>query len=105
MYHHRNIENAVIESLSANPVTAILGPRQCGKSTLAKAILRNSFDNIFLDMERPSDYEKLHDAEWFFSTQRNRLICIDEIQRKPDLFPVIRSMVDEWGGETDIFWF
>lgn len=98
MYYNRYIEKTVLKSLSANPVTAILGPRQCGKSTLAKTLLKNNFNDVFLDLERPSDYEKLNDAEWFFTSQKNKLICIDEIQRKPDLFPVIRSLVDEWGG-------
>jgi predicted AAA+ superfamily ATPase len=49
-----------------------------------------------LDLERPSDLNKLNDAEWFLSSQKNKLICIDEIQRKPELFPLIRSLADEW---------
>jgi len=42
--------------------------------------------------------QKLVDPEWFFSSQKGKLICLDEIQRKPDLFPLIRSLVDDWGG-------
>jgi predicted AAA+ superfamily ATPase len=38
----------------------------------------------------------LEDAEWFLSSQKGKLICIDEIQRKPELFPLIRSLTDEW---------
>ncbi len=53
-------------------------------------------ETLYLDLERPSDLEKLNDAEWFLSSQKNKLICIDEIQRKPELFPLIRSLVDEW---------
>jgi predicted AAA+ superfamily ATPase len=49
-----------------------------------------------LDLERPSDVQKLENAEWFLTSQRDKLICIDEIQRKPELFPLIRSLVDEW---------
>ena len=55
-------------------------------------------ENIFLDLERPSDIKKLDDAEWFLGLQKNKLICLDEIQRKRDLFPLIRSLVDQWGG-------
>lgn len=78
-------------------VTAVIGPRQCGKSTLVKHLIENDYpDSLYLDLERPSDLEKLNDAEWFLSTQKDRLICIDEIQRKPELFPLIRSLVDEW---------
>ncbi|MBE0655032.1 MAG: ATP-binding protein, partial [Bacteroidales bacterium] len=74
-----------------------IGPRQCGKSTLAKTIIKDISEVIYLDLERPSDLRKLEDAEWFFSTQKNSFFCIDEIQKKPGLFPLIRSLVDEWG--------
>jgi len=97
MYLNRIIEGAVIEAIENFPVTAIIGPRQCGKSTLAKQIISNvSSDILYLDLERPSDLQKLDDAEWFLSSQKDKLICIDEIQRRPDLFPLIRSLVDEW---------
>lgn len=96
-YIHRHIENELLSSLKHTPVTALIGPRQCGKSTLAQKIT-NKFKNIiYLDLERPSDLRKLDDAEWFFSSQQENLFCIDEIQRKPELFPIIRSLVDEWG--------
>jgi predicted AAA+ superfamily ATPase len=91
----RIAENDVLTSLKRYPVTALLGPRQCGKSTLAKALLREKADALYLDLERPSDLQKLEDPEWFLSTQANRLICLDEIQRTPELFPILRSLVDE----------
>lgn len=97
MYIRRQIEESVIKSLQSNPVVALIGPRQCGKSTLVKHILVNYPESIYLDLERTSDLHKLDDAEWFLSTQKTKLICIDEVQRKPDLFPLIRSLVDEWG--------
>ena len=93
---NRIIEQQVIDSLSSNYVTALLGPRQCGKSTLAKQIVKKFPDTVFIDLERNSDLVKLEDAEWFLSSQKGKLICIDEIQRKPDLFPLIRSLTDEW---------
>ena len=99
MYYHRKLEKEIIKGIENNPVTAILGPRQCGKSTLAKHITGEiPTEVIYLDLERPTDLQKLDDAEWFLSTQKNKLICLDEIQRKPELFPLIRSLVDEWGG-------
>jgi len=55
-----------------------------------------SSDALYLDLERPSDLQKLENAEWLLSSQKDKLICIDEIQRRPDLFPLIRSLVDEW---------
>jgi len=97
MYISRLLEEQLISALKNNPVTGILGPRQCGKSTLAKNILKQYNSVIYLDLERPSDLQKLTDPEWFFSSQKEMLFCIDEIQRKPELFPLIRSLVDEWG--------
>lgn len=93
---NRVVGQQVIDSLSNNYVTALLGPRQCGKSTLAKHIIKNYPDSIFIDLERNSDLAKLEDPEWFLSSQRGKLICIDEIQRRPELFPLIRSLTDEW---------
>lgn len=97
MYFQRTIEDSVIEAIQNFPVTALIGPRQCGKSTLIKHIISTfSSDVLYLDLERPSDLQKLENAEWFLSSQKEKLICIDEIQRKPELFPLIRSLVDEW---------
>lgn len=79
------------------PVTAILGPRQCGKSTLAKTLISNFPDAVYLDLERASDINKLQDAEAFFEVNANRLICLDEVQRAPELFPAIRAAVDVSG--------
>ena len=93
---NRIMEPRLLESLSNNYVTALIGPRQCGKSTLAKRIAKIYPNSIFIDLERNSDLAKLDDAEWFLSSQKGKLICIDEIQRKPDLFPLIRSLSDEW---------
>ena len=108
MYYLRHIETTLIESLTNFPVTAVIGPRQCGKSTLVKQLIngnkakkirkqgKSSPGIVYLDLERPSDLRKLDNAEWFLGAQNGKLICIDEIQRKPELFPLIRSLVDEW---------
>ena len=94
-YLERILTESVLRSLAHNPVTAILGPRQCGKSTLVKHLLKNRGDAIYLDLERPSDLQKVADPEWFLGHQADKLVCIDEVQRKPDLFAVLRSLVDE----------
>ena len=96
MYIHRYLESSVFKALQSFPVVAVTGPRQCGKSTLVKHLLETHQESIYLDLERPSDLRKLEDAEWFLNSQKNKLICIDEIQRQPELFPLIRSLVDEW---------
>jgi hypothetical protein len=100
-YYSRYIKPAILDSLKNFPVTAVTGPRQCGKSTLVKRLFEEKpaegWDNyIYLDLERPSDLAKLENAEWYLSAHKEKLICIDEIQRKPELFPLIRSLVDDW---------
>jgi predicted AAA+ superfamily ATPase len=98
MYYKRILEPKIIKSIANFPITAILGPRQCGKSTMAKQILSSIDHSIYLDLEKPSDLSKLDNPEWFLSSNRGKLICIDEIQRKPEIFPIIRSLVDDWRG-------
>ncbi len=97
-YLKRLITTEVEEGLKHSPVTAIIGPRQCGKSTLTRHLLTYDRPFLYLDLEKPSDLRKLEEPEWFFISQKEKLICIDEVQRKPDLFPLIRSLVDEWGA-------
>lgn len=94
-YIPRHTEKETRESLQNFPVTAILGPRQCGKSTLARHVVADREDVVYLDLEKPSDLRKLEDAEFFFHTQQEKLICIDEVQMGPELFPIIRVVVDE----------
>jgi predicted AAA+ superfamily ATPase len=94
-YIPRFITERIKQKLNSIPAVLILGPRQCGKSTLAKAIISEMTNAIYLDLERPSDINKLTDPEAFFSLNANKLICLDEIQRTPDLFPVLRSVIDE----------
>jgi len=94
---HRNIrrrlEKDLLASLDSFPVVALIGPRQCGKSTLAKMILEGK-RAVYIDLEKPSDRNKLRDPERFFELNRDVLICLDEIHHVPEIFQVIRSMVD-----------
>jgi predicted AAA+ superfamily ATPase len=94
-YVYRTLTAEIERKLSNIPVVAILGPRQCGKSTLAKVLLSSLEGYIYLDLERPSDMNKLRDAEAYFKMNKGKLICLDEIQRAPELFTIIRSAVDE----------
>lgn len=97
VYIHRIIDDEIIAAMQNFPVVALIGPRQCGKSTSSKNLLKNFPNAIYLDLERPSDLAKLDDSEWFLSSVKDKVICIDEVQRSPNLFPIIRSLVDEWG--------
>lgn len=89
----RRIAPRLGESLDQFPVVALLGPRQVGKSTLARVIAQER-EAVFLDLERPSDVAKLRDAEMFLNSVADKLVIIDEVQRSPELFPQLRVLVD-----------
>jgi predicted AAA+ superfamily ATPase len=73
----------------------LIGCRQVGKTTLSKIIAEESKDVLYLDLELPSDIAKLQDPELYLSQFSGRLVIIDEIQRIPDLFPLLRALVDK----------
>ena len=99
---HRNLTVTINERLAHNPVVALLGPRQCGKTTLAGQIIEPIKKSVYLDLENPADLAKLDDPLAFFSLHENELICLDEIQRVPELFATLRSVVDERGRNGQI---
>ncbi len=85
-------------------MVGIIGPRQCGKTTLAKMYADERPDDFaYLDLELPSDLARLSEPELYLKSLKDRLIIIDEIQRKPDLFPLIRSLVDAAGARPGQF--
>jgi len=90
----REITTTVISRLVTNPAVALLGARQVGKTTLAEMVIEEFPGAIYLDLERPADINKLTDPEAFFNQFSNRLICLDEIQRTPEIFPVLRGLID-----------
>ena len=93
----RQLEQQLHKTVRLFPAVAILGPRQVGKTTLArqlgKALSRNT---IYLDLENPDDAFLLQDPTAFFRENKSACIIIDEVQRMPSLFPVLRSMIDEY---------
>ncbi len=92
----RGITEEITDSLNFFPVTVITGPRQVGKTTLAKYIIsRSEKPALYLDLELQSDLNKLNDAELFLSQQSNKLVVIDEVQNKKELFPLLRALVDQ----------
>jgi predicted AAA+ superfamily ATPase len=89
-----DFEVEVQESMDFNPVTSILGPRQCGKTTLAR-LVANSLNSTLFDLEDPADYELLKTSPKTVLSQQDGLVIIDEIQRIPELFPLLRVLADK----------
>jgi len=85
---HRQVQAA----LKRSPVVALLGPRQCGKTTLARDIARTRAATFF-DLERPADRSRLQEGELTLGSLTG-LVVIDEIQRQPDLFNLLRVLAD-----------
>jgi len=94
-YKHRIKESTITKHLRAFPCVALLGARQVGKSTLARKILSGIKESIYLDMEDPRDYAKLRDPLAFLEANSSQLICIDEVQRYPEIFQVFRVYLDQ----------
>lgn len=90
---HRR-EASVLAALRRDPVVALLGPRQCGKSTLARQIARRSRGVVtYFDLEDVRDLAKLDDPMLALADARG-LVVLDEVQRRPDLFPTLRVLAD-----------
>ena len=83
-------------ALDLFPVVALLGPRQVGKTTLAHAVADTLGENRvrYLDLESPSDRARLTDPVAYLEAQADRLVILDEIHRTPELFSVLRGVVD-----------
>lgn len=92
----RHLENDLRARLNNAPAVALLGPRQVGKTTLARRIAENWHGGaLYLDLERPADCRRLDDADTYLREQAGKLVVIDEIQRAPNLFEILRGIIDE----------
>ncbi len=94
---NRHIEKQILQLLKEFPAVAILGPRQVGKTTLAKSLSKKIKKEItYIDLERKSQFDNLElNAENYLETYKNDCVVLDEIQRLPELFPLLRSLIDE----------
>jgi predicted AAA+ superfamily ATPase len=86
----------LLEILEYFPVLGITGPRQVGKTTLSRELAGQiEKDVIYLDMEDPMDLSKLSEPSLYFENNEDACIIIDEVQRIPGLFPILRSVIDK----------
>jgi predicted AAA+ superfamily ATPase len=91
----RHAEEVVRQKLAHMPAVVLLGPRQVGKTTLARQIAAAWPDgSVYLDLERPSDRLRLDDADSYLRAQQGKLVILDEIHRAPGVFEILRGIID-----------
>jgi hypothetical protein len=90
----RLIDEKLKTLLKESPVVTLLGPRQAGKSTIARELASRQAAQFF-DLENPADKAALENSLLILRHYQDKLIVLDEVQRMPDLFPILRVLVDE----------
>ena len=91
MKRKRYLKN-IDSEFKIHPICALLGPRQSGKTTLAKMYVENHEGKVvFFDLENPLHLKRFENPMLALGSLKNTLIVIDEIQRRPELFPVLRD--------------
>ena len=91
----RRAKQRLLRSLAEAPAVVVLGPRQIGKTTLAREVAADVPDCLYLDLEDPRDAARLADPAQYLDAQTGRLVVLDEIQRLPGLFRVLRGQIDQ----------
>lgn len=81
------------DAIARQAAVALLGPRQVGKTTLALAVAATT-PSIYLDLESPTDRNKLSEPELYLAAHLDKLVILDEIHRAPEIFPVLRGIID-----------
>ena len=89
----RRLEGQVKADLASQPAVALLGPRQVGKTTLAH-LLADDRPSLYLDLQDPADRDKLADPALYLQAHADKLVVLDEIQNAPDLFSILRGLID-----------
>ncbi|GMV44650.1 MAG: hypothetical protein AMXMBFR66_00480 [Pseudomonadota bacterium] len=90
----RGLQDQVLQRLRQAPAVVLLGPRQVGKTTLAREIAARYPGALLLDLERESDRAALGRPELFLAAHRDRLLVLDEVQHLPHLFEALRPEID-----------
>nr|WP_316653238.1 ATP-binding protein [uncultured Gellertiella sp.] len=89
----RRITSRLIEAIETSPAVALIGPRQVGKTTLAREI-GDSRPSVYLDLETESDRARLTDPESYLASHEDKLVILDEVHRAPELFQALRGLID-----------
>jgi uncharacterized protein len=91
---NRYLDTELQDRLEFSPAVVLLGARQVGKSTLARAWAAQHPGAVFLDLELPADRAKLANPAAFFAAHRDKLVVLDEVQTLPELFVQLRPEID-----------
>src|SRR5574340_1357154 len=92
--HRTEYLNSIRERLRGNPIVSLVGPRQAGKTTLARAVAAQATGPVhYFDLESPADLARLANPELALRPLTG-LVILDEAQRRPDLFPLLRVLAD-----------
>lgn len=89
----RDTLSHVLTGLEEQAAVVLLGPRQVGKTTLARDIA-DQRPSVYLDLERPSDRQILAEPDLYLTEQAGKLVILDEVQTLPDLFNSLRGQID-----------
>jgi predicted AAA+ superfamily ATPase len=96
MMLNRQFESTVRQKLLQTAAVVLLGPRQVGKTTLARTLAKDwPGGAVYLDLERPADRLRLEDADTYLRTQQGKLVILDEIHRAPGVFEILRGIIDD----------
>ena len=90
----RLLIDRVTQRLRMQPAVVLLGPRQVGKTTLAREIAAHTPNALFLDLEHEADRARLAHPGLFFPQHRDRLVILDEVQTMPNLFSALRPEIE-----------
>jgi len=91
---NRIAHQKIADHLQWSPAVGILGPRQIGKTTLAKTFAAQSSNSIYLDLDTAQARARLVNPSAFFQANRHRLVILDEIQNQPELLSELRGEID-----------
>jgi len=90
----RRIAAQLTERLDTTPAVALLGPRQVGKTTLAR-VIGEQRPSLYLDLESDADRARMADPELYLAGHEDKLVILDEVHRLPGLFQILRGLIDE----------